>query len=173
MSKRPIVECNSSSAKKQRCGDKLDAMKANIEKIMQQATEEHEKARIAAIDSAADLEEKWTVIHNKYNSDTKELESLIEEHTTACQYFEQLETSSALKMLNKASNCELESIQPLSKHREQIEKTLDELKLLRDTLETQKTTMVKQLELTEKEMKESYNNFKQAETNVEVISDLN
>jgi sulfur relay (sulfurtransferase) DsrC/TusE family protein len=173
MLKRTSDDLSSPNAKKQRCGDKLDSMKATLEKMMQQATEEHEQARIAAIDHAAELEEKWQSARGKRDIDAKELESLTNEHETACQYFEKFETSSALKMLNKASNCELDSIQPLSKHREQIEKTLDQLKTLRDDLETQKNTMVKQLEFSEKEDKETYEKFKQAETNVEVITDLN
>jgi len=173
MLKRPSDHLSSPNAKKQRCGDKLDSMKATLEKMMQQATEEHEQARIAAIDNAAELEEKWQSARGKRDIDANELESLTNEHEKACQYFEQFETSSALKMLNKASNCEIEAIQPLSKHREQIEKTLDLLKTLRDDLETQKNAMVKQLECSEKDDFETYGKFKQAETNVEVITDLN
>tara|TARA_B110001452_G_scaffold70402_1_gene56877 strand:+ start:269 stop:793 length:525 start_codon:yes stop_codon:yes gene_type:complete len=174
MLKRPSDNANSpTAAKKQRCGVKLDVIKANIERMLQQATEEHEQARIAAIDSAADLEEKWNTSRGKRDSHEKELESLKQEHETACEYFNQFETSSTLKMLNKASSCELEAIQPLSKHHEQIKQTIEQLKLMRDTLETQKNTLVKQLEFAEKESKEDYENFKKAETNVEVITNLN
>jgi hypothetical protein len=173
MLKRPSDDLSSPSAKKQRCGDKLNSMKTFLEKMMQQATEEHEQARIAAIDNAAELEEKWQTAHNKHSNDVKEFETLKQEYETACTYFGQFETSSALKMLNKASTCELESIQLLSKHREQIDETLNQLKTLRDELETQKNAMVKELELSAKEDKETYEKFKQAETNVEVITDLN
>ena len=173
MLKRSSDDLGSPTVKKQRCGDKLNSMKATLEKMMQQATEEHEQARIVAIDNAAELEEKWRTARGKRDTDANELESLTKEHETACTYFGQFETSSALKMLNKASNCELESVQPLSKHREKIEKTLEQLKVLRDNLEIQKSAMVKELEFSEKEDKETYEKFKQAETNVEVITDLN
>ena len=76
-------------------------------------------------------------------------------------------------MLNKASNCELESVKSLSKHREQIENTLAQLKTLRDDLDTRGKAMAKQVELTTKEAREAYDKFKLAETNVEVITDLN
>jgi len=173
MSKRPLDEIDPPPAKKQRCGDTLDAMKASLEKLMQQATEEHEKARIAAIDSATELEETWQAIHNKLQQEEDEVQRLNNEYGTACQYFEQFETSAALKMLNKASNCELESVKSLSKHREQIENTLAQLKTLRDDLDTRGKAMAKQVELTKKEDHEAYDKFKQAETNVEVITDLN
>jgi len=173
MLKRPSDELTSPSVKKQRCGDKLDSMKTLLEKIMQQATEEHEQARIAAIDSAAELEEKWQTAHNRHSKNGIELQTLKQEFATAQLYFGQFETSSAFKMLNKASTCELESIQPLAKHREQIEKTLNQLKILRDELETQYNAMGKECELSTKEVTETYEKFKQAETNVEVITELN
>jgi len=177
MLKRPLDEIIPPPAKKQRCGAKLDAMKASIDKMMQQATEEHEQARIAAIDSATELEELWSVARTKYEQEIIELNALTEEHNTACKYFEKIDTSSALKMLNKASavagDVEMDSLKSLSKHREQIEKTLDQLKTLRDDLETQKKAMAKQVELTEKEHQEAYDKFKQAETHVQVITDLN
>ena len=103
MLKRPLDEIKPPPAKKQRCGAKLDAMKASLDKMMQQATQEHEKARIAAIDSATELEEIWSVARAKHEQEIIELNALTEEHETACKYFEQFETSSALKMLNKAS----------------------------------------------------------------------
>jgi len=177
MLKRPLDEINPPPAKKQRCGAKLDAMKASLDKMMQQATEEHEKARIAVIDSATELDEIWSVARTKHKQEGGELDALTKEHETACEYFEQFETSSALKMLNKASvvagDVEMDSLKSLSKHREQIEKTLDQLKTLRDDLETQKKAMAKQVELTKKEDQEAYDKFKQAETHVEVITDLN
>ena len=91
MLKRTSDDLSSPNAKKQRCGDKLDSMKATLEKMMQQATEEHEQARIAAIDNAAELEEKWQSARGKRDIDAKELESLTNEHETACQYFEKFE----------------------------------------------------------------------------------
>lgn len=173
MLKRPSDNSNANPAKKPRYAEKLDAMKVTIERMMLKATEEQETLRIAAIDNATELEEKWQSCMGIDSNNEKELVSLTAEYETARTYFSQFVTSSTYRMLEKASKCELETIRPLGKHREQINQSLEQLNDLYNTLETQKNSMVKQREISKKAMEDAYEKFKQAETNVEVITELN
>lgn len=173
MLKRPSDNSNANPAKKPRYAEKLDAMKVTIERMMLKATEDHETLRIAAIDNATELEEKWQTCMGIDSNNEKELVSLTAEFETSRTYLTQLYHCSTFEMLNKASKCELETLQPLEKHHEQINKSLNQLFDLSNTLETQKNSMVKQREISKKAMEEAYEKFKQAETNVEVITELN
>tara|TARA_B110000879_G_scaffold211340_1_gene303745 strand:- start:986 stop:1519 length:534 start_codon:yes stop_codon:yes gene_type:complete len=174
MLKRPLEDKDNSTSvsKKQRCGDKLDSMKATIEKLLLKASEEHEQSRIAAIDNMHEMETQWETSRKVKEQYSEELKAIKLEYDTAHDYVDKFEQNSTLKMLNKASDCNLDAVKTLSKHREQIESTLQQLKLLRDTLETQRNTLVSTVETSTIQCEKDYQEFKEAENKVEIITEL-
>lgn len=175
MSKRSLEDEEAEQtvpAKKLRYGDKLNTMKANIDNLLKQAVDEHEQARITAIDKAAMSEEVWFAACSKTKRDELELKSLTGEYEMACTYISEFEKSTTVKMLNKASGCELDSIQSLSKKHDVLKSTLVQLETMKTDLELEKNTAHMQASCSKTEDEKMFRQFQKAEADVEIITEL-
>ena len=144
MSKRPLDTNDESVSKKVRVNPELEAMKATLESLMKTADEHHEEARIAAIDTASELEEQWIEANATKDKTETEYDAVSSEYDTAVVYLENFENSATVQMLKKAS--ENKTVDTLVEDHEKINDTLTKMRNLQARLLASKTELHKTLQ---------------------------
>lgn len=134
MAKRPREDDTESVSKKLRVNPELEAMKATLDNLLESANEHHEEARIAAIDTASELEEQWAEATSTRDKTKAEHDAVHGELDTASQYLDTFENSATVKMLKKAS--ENKTVGTLVQDHETIRDALTKVENLKSRLQT-------------------------------------
>ena len=136
MSKRPLESDDTTTIpKKLRSEDiltesdtkELDDIKSHIDALLKTASEHHEEVRLEAVDSAYDIEESLKEAEQKMEN----LESMAQKWAAKCEkaqsYIKSFEESPIAKMLQKASESDVEGIDKLSEDAKKMAAAMEKL----------------------------------------------
>jgi DNA repair exonuclease SbcCD ATPase subunit len=167
--KRPLDDAPTSPAKKL-C---LDDLKSNLDALLAKATEHHEEARLAAVDSAYDLEESWKGAEERKTATETELRALAEKRLACVAYEEKIKSSPSAIMLARVSESEVNGIDKLSEDHKKLSASLEQLRTLLKNLNQQHAACEKKLEQESSTCSDLKQKYEQAEANAEKITKLN
>lgn len=167
--KRPLDDAPTSPAKKL-C---LEDLKSNLDALLAKATEHHEEARLAAVDSAYDLEESWKDAEERKTATETELRALTEKRSACAAYEEQIKSSPTARMLAKVSESDVNGIDKLSEDHKKLTASLEQLRTLLKDLDQQHAACEKKLEQETSTCSDLKQKYEQAEANAEKITKLN
>ena len=167
--KRPLDDAPSSPAKKL-C---LEDLKTNLDALLAQATEHHEEARLAAVDSAYDLEECWKDAEERKAATETELSDLKEKQSACMEYRTKIMQNPATKMLQKASGSDVNGIDQLTQDHEKLKASLEKLNSLLSELGTEMGKCQDRLSRETLECDDLKKRHEEAEAKAEKITNLN
>ena len=173
MLKRPLEDTDGGSPAKKKCTmSLLDSMKSDLEKLLKNAEEHHENARLEAVDAAFDLEEELKSAQKRKEDTEKELAETDEQLDKVTQYLDTFENSSAVKMLKKAAECSVELAQ-LNQDYSQVKEKLEAFRSMRSTLVEKCDTLKHTLSEHSSKCDELTKKHTSAEEKADTISSLN
>ena len=184
MSKRPASDISTDSNKKTRTDETstgpfdkesamLESLKKEMDSLLDQANEHHEEVRIAAVDTAFDLEEKL-----KESEEAKEKALCTLRHVTinlenAEKYLQEFSENNAMQMLTKVSSSSIQNINTLKEDSKKAETALNKLKSLKQTYKEKQAQCKDKFEQIEMECAKLKDKYNAAEHYVESVTNLN
>lgn len=171
MTKRSSDAALETVVKKMRPHPELEAMKSALDKLMSNANTHHEEARIAAIDKASDLEDKWVAAMTLRDSTQEEYDTVEEQCRTAVEYLNAFEASSVVNMLKKASASQL-LVPTLINDHDKVQESLTDMERLCEQLEASRDSLLKTLNSQKAQCSELETEHKAAEKYVDTITNF-
>ena len=187
MSKRPASDISTDSNKKPRTDETsngpldeesaerniLESLKKEMDSLLHQANEHHEEIRIAAVDTAFDLEEKL-----KDSEEAKEKAQRVLKHVTinletSEKYLQEFSENNDMQMLTKVSSSSIQNINTLKEDSKKVESTLNKLKALKQTYKEKQAQCKDKFEQIEMECAKLKDKYNAAEHYVESVTNLN
>tara|TARA_B110000003_G_C16416664_1_gene444487 strand:- start:102 stop:548 length:447 start_codon:yes stop_codon:yes gene_type:complete len=146
-------------------------MKSDLEKILKDAEEHHERVRLEAVDSAFDLEEEVKTAQQNRDNTEKDLCERDRELDKVTEYLGMFEKSPAVKMLEKASASGLD-LKQLQQDHAKVKETLDKLRGIQSDLVKQCDALKAKSAVQDGALKDLTVKYKAAEANADSITEL-
>lgn len=171
--KRALESPESAPTSPKKACTELDALKSQIEALMQAAVEKHEDIRIAAVDHAYDAEVQLREKKAEKAALTEKLETARASESTASQYLDTFKNTKTLKMLEAAENCTLERVRALSEPTRKLQETLRQLEEMHARMSAERQQLEEALSAKEKECTDWEQQHASAEAEADTIAKLN
>ena len=169
MLKRPLDDDISESPTKKL---RFEDLKSNLDALLAQASKHHEEARLAAVDSAYDLEEAWKDAEEKKNASEAELAELKKRKEVCSKYISDMKSSQAFKMLENVGSTDVNGIEKLTEDRQKLNESLKNLESLSSHLETEHTKVRQRLEKESEMTSDLKEKYEGAEAKAQKITKL-
>jgi chromosome segregation ATPase len=128
----------------------MDDMKTRLDAMLKKAAEQHESARIAAIDKASGLEDELNDAREERDSTENELNAKKTEFSETSSYLETIGKSETLRMLQNASSSDNASsssdIETLTQQNSEVQELMSALRDKNKSLSNQIGDMNSELE---------------------------
>ena len=168
MLKRPLEDTPTGPSKKLRFED----LQSELDGLLVLASQHHEEARLAAVDSAFDLEESCKCAEEKMNSTEKELSESKSKRDTCAQYRQKIMDSPAAKMLEKVSGSDVHGVDTLTEDHEKLKSSLEKLSCLVSGLDGDIVLLEKRLDEEKTQCETLRGKHEEAEAKAEKITSL-